>query len=671
MTDEEPDAMDSVDVRTVDINTKKVSHHRRVFGTERRVSMLYQIKDGTVTLGGCLILSHVFFEVRGNEKIAVVGRNGAGKTTLLRLIAGELSLDRDDKREGTGILYARKVTVGMLSQQTFANASCKVGDFLMGECPFKDSFDRDRFEYEKEIDRLLTGLGLTKEDKGKTIGECSGGEQAKIALIRLLLEKPDLLLLDEPTNHLDLEACQWLENYLKTYPYAVVMVSHDRFFLDRVVDVVYELSDRKLTRYAGTYTRYRQEKRKRFQIQRKAYEHQQEEIARLSGMVERFKNKPAKASFARAKRKKIEQMKRVEKPEEDEAHMFTGEIEPLVPGSKWVFTSEHLKIGYDKVLLELTLRIRRGQKIAVLGPNGAGKTAFLKTVAGLIPPLKGEFSMGNRTAIGYFDQMSAGIESEQSVFEHFSSLFPGLSQREARSILGAYLFGGREGEKKVKALSGGEKSRLILCELLQSRPNFMILDEPTNHMDIQAKETMESAFQAYRGTILFVSHDRYFIRQVADAVLIFENQSVMYYPFGYEHYLERKERQGSGSTPAAQIKAEEQALIQQLRAVPKGERHCLREYSTEASYRDWRIRLAGEHLEEIKSKVGELAEKAEGLITSHQQEESFWMGEVWREEGDYRETLKAYEKAWEAWNQGCLEWLDAVEEAGGIEAVCH
>ena len=630
--------------------------------------MLYQIKDGTVTEGGALILSHIFFDIRGNEKIAVVGRNGAGKTTLLRLIAGELTLDRDDKRSGPGILCSRQITVGMLHQQVCLNDSRKVEDLLLEQFPFKNVFEGERFAHEREIDLLFTGMGFEKRDKEKKIEELSGGEQTKLALIRLLLKKPDILLLDEPTNHLDVSACQWLEQYLNAYPGAVVTVSHDRFFLDQVADVVYELSDRILVRYPGTYSQYRKDKLKGYQLQKKAYRRQQEEIVRLERLVERFKNKPAKASFARSKRKAIQRMKRVDQPREDEAHIFTGAIEPLIPGGKWVFTSEHLKIGYDKALVELTLRIRRGQKIAVLGANGAGKTAFLKTVAGLIRPLSGSYSLGSHTTIGYFDQQSAGIQSQKSVLAHFTSVFPGMSQKEARTILGAYLFGGREAQKDVNVLSGGEKARLVLCEILQSRPNFIILDEPTNHMDIQAKETLESAFQAYKGTLLFVSHDRYFIRQVADAILIFENQSVFYYPFGYEHYLERKKRQESGIPLTAQRMAQEQALIESFRAIPGAERHCLRECSTETAYRDWKLRLAGERLEELRLKVEVLYEKIDRLLKSRQAEEGFWLGESWKEEASYREMAEYYEKAWEAWNQGCLEWYEEAQEAGLIES---
>ena len=524
--------------------------------------MKYQIKDGTVTLGGETILSHIDFEIQGNQKIAVVGRNGAGKTTLLRLIAGELSLDRDDRRQGPGITASRQLTVEMLGQQALAGEERTVEELVMLNCPAKGPFDRERFEYEREYDTLFTGLGFQKEDKKRSVAAFFGGQKTKIALIQLLLKKPDLLLLDEPTNHLDMETASWLEGYLRQYPGAVVMVSHDRFFMDRTADIVYELEQGKLTRYPGNYTNYREQKRKNYEIQMKSYLRQQEEIERQEELIKRFKNKPSKAAFARSRKKILERMHPVEKPREDMAHIFTGTITPLIPGSKWVFEAEHLKIGYDKhPLLELSLRSRKGQKIGILGVNGSGKTTFLKTVAGFLPAVAGDCALGNNITIGYFDQYSAAIQSEKTVVEHFSDLFPSLTDKEVRTILGAYLFKGKDGAKRVDDLSGGEKARLVLAELLQSRPNFLILDEPTNHMDIQAKETLESAFQAYEGTILFVSHDRYFIRQVAKSVLIFENNAAFYYPFGYEHYLERKEKEASGEPLAARIKAEDRKSV--------------------------------------------------------------------------------------------------------------
>lgn len=628
-----------------------------------------------------MILSHIDFEIRGNEKIAVVGRNGAGKTTLLRLIAGELELDRDDKRSGPGITRSRRLTVGMLRQQAFSDMDKTVEAELLSACPCQDLYARERFEYEREYDRLFTGFGFSKADKGKRLAEFSGGEQTKIALIRLILEKPDILLLDEPTNHLDIKTVEWIERYLKTYDRAVVMVSHDRFFLDRTADVVYELENRTLTRYPGNYTQYREEKRKRISLQKKVYERQQEEIGRLEGVVERFKHKPKKASFARAKKKQMERMERIEKPREDDVTIFTGELSPLIPGSKWVFEAEHLMLGYDRPLLEVSLRVKRGQKIGLLGPNGAGKTTFLKTVAGFLPPFDGIGTLGVNITIGYFDQHSAEIQSDKTVVEHFKELFPAMTEKDARSILGAYLFSGRDACKKVSGLSGGEKARLVLAELLQSRPNFLVLDEPTNHMDVQAKETLESAFQAYTGTILFVSHDRYFIRQVAESVLIFENQSVSYYPFGYEHYLERKEREQQGEGIAAQVKAEEQALIAGMRAVPKAERHRLREIPEEDAYLDWKLRLIMERLEPAEERYGRLEKEAGELLREWRESEAYWeqrpgeqeprkqgtrQQEFWQQEAEYNRLQAAAAEAWEEWHRLCMEWLDAWIEAGAL-----
>lgn len=586
--------------------------------------MLYQIMDGTLSLGGHLIFSHLDFELKGKERVALVGRNGAGKTTLLRLIAGEVTLDRDDRREGPGIYMSRSLTVGMLSQQAFDHTERTVEEEILMHIPDRDPYGRERFDYEREYDTLFTGLGFSKEDKRRPLSEFSGGQQTRIALICLLLKRPDILLLDEPTNHLDLEACQWLEEYLRQYDQAVVVVSHDRFFLDQVAETVWELEDGRAVRYPGNYTWYRQEKRKRIQLGEKAWERQQQEIRRLEQVIERFKHKPAKASFARAKKKQLERMEKVDKPAKDQVHLFTGDLTPLTLGSKLVFEAEHLKLGYNKPLLELSLRIRRGQKIGLLGPNGGGKSTFLKTVAGLIPAFSGEGRLGKHVTIGYFDQHSARIQSDKSVLDHFRECFPGLTDKEARSALGAYLFRGREAARRVSDLSGGEKARLVLAEILESRPNFLILDEPTNHMDIPAKETLESAFRSYTGTILFVSHDRYFIRQVAESILIFEGGRALYYPFGYEHYAERMKKKSRGQTLAAQIQAEDQALIDSLRAVPRAERHRLREIPTEDAYEDWRLGPVREKMERAGERYGEKLRQAETMGKKWEESREFW-----------------------------------------------
>lgn len=607
--------------------------------------MLLQIQDGSLSVGGQSILSHFTFEIKGNEKIALVGRNGSGKTTLLRLLAGELALDRNDQGQSAGIITSRKLTIGLLCQQTFSDVSVTVEEELLKACPCPDKWDRDRFAWEQEYDRIFTGFGLKKEDKKKRLSQFSGGEQTKIALIRLLLEQPDILLLDEPTNHLDMATVEWLETYLKDYPHAAVIVSHDRFFLDQAADTVYEIQSKCLIRYSGNYTAYREQKHKNFLLQEKAYRHQQEEIERLNELIERFRHKPKKAAFARSRKKILDRMPRIEKPLADDAHIFTGEISPDMLSSKWVLEAEHLQIGYEKTLLELSLRIRRGQKIGIIGSNGAGKSTFLKTAAGLLPPRKGTCNLGLNVLIGYFDQQTASLSSEKTVAEHFHDLFPSMPEKDVRTALGAFLFSGKEASKKVSNLSGGEKSRLVLAELFQSRPNFFLLDEPTNHMDIPARETLESAFRAYTGTLLFVSHDRYFIKQVAESLLIFDDSSVLYYPFGYDHYVEHCRKYASGEDIPARIRAEEQALLAGLKNVPKAERHRLKEIPTDLAYKDWQMHLASEPLLQIR-------EETEQFLSSCDVQKEW-------EDVSYQESRRLEEaELHEKYTQACLDWYE-------------
>lgn len=688
--------------------------------------MLYQIKDGTVSAGGQTILSHVDFYIKEKEKLAVVGKNGAGKTTLLRLLAGELTPDRDDSRGSygrsndmvtgaatagsdldgtakrtqrakkkkpsgnpeTGITMSRNITIDMLRQADKSNQDLTIEQILLESCPDKDTFSKERFDYEMEYDRLFTGFGFEKSDKTRLFRSFSGGEQTKISLIKLLLKKPDLLLLDEPTNHLDMKTVEWLEDYLINYPKAVVIVSHDRAFLDAVATGVYELENGSLHRYAGNYTQYRQQKLKNLQIQRKAYERQQAEIAHNNELIDKFKHKPKKAAFARSRKTMLARMKLIEKPVEDEAHIFTGNIEPQFPGGKWVYEAKKLKIGYDgRALLELSLRIRRGQKIAVIGDNGIGKSTFLKTVAGLIPPIKGTSQLGSNLLVGYFDQQSALIDSEKTVRDHFHELFPALVEKDLRKTLGMYLFGGANASKRISSLSGGEKSRLVLAELLTGRPNLMILDEPTNHMDIPAKETLESAFKAYTGTMLFVSHDRYFIKQVADAILVFENDKVMYYPFGYDHYISRLKASQDGNLPAL-MQAKDAAMVEALAAVPKRERHETRQLSTDEAYLEWKLTLAAEPMmkaadeaEKVYEELceAEIALKAEMLrscdfcekiscgnnlavedkscdISNGKLNQNIINTDTTKENVD--KLRLQYEKVADSWTNECIKWYD-------------
>lgn len=624
--------------------------------------MLYQISNATVSLGGEEILSHIDFEIHGTEKIAITGRNGAGKTTLLRFIAGELSADRDDKRTGPAIHEAHVVNIAMLRQTNEAYGEVSARELCTGKamddaCRQGDDAAAEDGAECWEFERIFTGMGFDKEDEDRPLNSFSGGEQTKISLIRLLLAQPDILLLDEPTNHLDMRAVEWLEEYLRHYPKAVVLVSHDRFFMDRVADVVYEVSNKRLTRYVGNYTEYREQHRKNLEQQQKAWEKNEREKEKLTELIKQFRNKPSKAAFAHSRETMLARLPKLEKPGEQAeraeraeraAHIFVKDIVPEELGAKWVVNAEHLKCGYrsgNNVVVELSMKLQRGYKVAIVGDNGAGKSTFLKTVVGKLRPLDGKCTIGNRVTIGYFDQQSAELQSDKTVIEHFAKQFPAMNDRDLHTTLALYLFKGADAYKKVSDLSGGEKARLVLAEMLTSKPNFLVLDEPTNHMDIDAKETLESAFKAYKGTILLVSHDRYLVSRLAEAFYIFEDGRAFYYPFDYEHYLERLERletarrvngygasigasmDGAGVTDVAMRKAgrmttrtgaadvqseimglvtaEDEAIIQGLKAVPKKERHEIGFKSTEEAHEDWQLRLTNDDLEEARRRVEE------------------------------------------------------------------
>ena len=604
--------------------------------------MLLELRDCTVMLGGKTVLDHLDFAVRGTERIALVGRNGAGKTTLLRLLLGELEPERDDKNPGAGRFTARAVRIGMLSQQPAGDPDCLLADFLKKAETGPAQDERAQAQRQAEVDRMLTGFGFPLTDKEKRLREFSGGEQTRLALIALLLSEPDILLLDEPTNHLDEEVVEWLEEVLIHYPKAVVMVSHDRYFLDQTAEVVYELEDGRAFRYAGNYSAYRQQKTASLRRRLQAYERQQEEIRRLNDLIERFRHKPRKAAFARSRKKILERMELIEKPREDTARIYVGEIVPASRCSKWPVETEKVKIGYDHALAELTLRVRRGQKLGVLGPNGAGKTTFLKTVAGRLSPLSGKLSLGNGVEAAYFDQQSAAIGDPASVKDWFLARYPALTEKELRSTLAAWLFTGRDLGKRVCDLSGGEKSRLVLVSLLFAKPNLLLLDEPTNHMDIPARETVESILAAYTGTLILISHDRYLIDRIADSLLIFggEGDPVLYYPFSYRHFRERKNLSKSLTDLSAVRSAKEQAMIDGLKAVPRGS-HRMRELSAEAVWEDWQFRLCREELEEAEKRA-----------------ETAWQ-RTFTEEGWLQpEAAGEREAAWEKWTAACLHWYD-------------
>ena len=625
--------------------------------------MLLEITDGSVSLGGRTILSHFGFEIHGSEKIALTGRNGAGKTTLLRVLAGELELDANEKNPLSGMKKARALKAGMLGQVYTGDPERTLEEQFGADLADLGEDSAERQAAEREADRLLAGFGFSAEARGRRLREFSGGEQRKLSLISLLLAKPDLLLLDEPTNHLDVETTEWLEEEIKAYPYAVVMVSHDRYFLEQTAQFVVEIVNGRTTRYAGNYSRFRKEKAASAERQRRAYERQQEEIRRLEALIERFRTKPRKAAFARSRKKILERMERIEKPVEDLAVIHTGEINPAHRGCRIPIETEKLAFGYGEPLKELTFRLRRGQKIGILGANGSGKTAFLRTLAGEIPKLSGKLSIGEGVEMGYFGQDSAEISGGETVEEWFREKYPLLKEQDVRHRLAGFLFRGRDLKKKISDLSGGEKARLVLAGVLEAAPNLLVLDEPTNHMDIPAKETLESIFRDYRGTMIFVSHDRYFTDRTADSLLIFgkAGDPVMYYPFGYSHYRERKNRGRFGENLSRQRTAEEQAMIEGLRSVPK-RGHLPGELPVEEASWDWAMREALTEMEEAEASVRAARKEAE---------EAEW--EAWEAGGipgpSGEEAGKPGNDRLEQlvlrWTKACVAWYDVWQERAG------
>ncbi len=452
------------------------------------------------------------------------------------------------------------------------------------------------FYFEKEYEAAIKHFGFTEEQKYRPLSEFSGGQRTKIAFLKLLLSKPDILLLDEPTNHLDIEAVEWLEGYLKDYKKAFVVVSHDRMFLDNTVNTVYEIEHGKTHKYAGNYTQFVKAKRELREQQKKEYEAQKKEIKRLTELVEKFRYKPTKAAMAQSKLKQIEKMKPAEMPETYDMRTFHAEFEPEDIGVKDVLSVKSLVIGYDEPLSAVNLEMKRGAKVGIIGGNGLGKSTFIKTLMGMVKPLGGEYSFGTRVNIGYFDQQMAQYSSRDTVLEDFLKAFPGMTDFEARSALGAFLFSGEEVFKTVDMLSGGERVRLALCKIFKRRPNFLILDEPTNHMDIVGKETLEEMLMNFGGTVLFVSHDRYFIGKISDSLLVFEKDAVSYYPYGYTQYLE-----GKKESPSEEKPQEVQAKQKKSYTTPLKEKS---KYEKAIAKAEEKISLLEEKIDGLKAELG-------------------------------------------------------------------
>jgi len=609
--------------------------------------MLYRIVDGIISFGADVILDDINFEVKNKkEKIAIIGRNGSGKTTLLRAISGEVSLTKTDSNDGR-ILKDPNVSIGYLKQITFDDLSLTLDDeirkvfksiidmknrleelvtLMEGNADEKlaseytnlheNFIDLGGYYYEKEYDVMLKSFGFDLSDKDKKLSQFSGGQLTKLAFIKLLLSKPDILLLDEPTNHLDISTIAWLEGYLKDYSRAVVIVSHDRMFLDRIVDSVYEITYGKVIHYTGNYSDYVRIKKERYEKQLKDHIAQQKEIKRLTELVEKFKNTPTKVAMTRSKLKMIEHMELIARPADYDTKSFKAAYIPrLEPGKDILFVKD-LEVGYDRVLSKVNLDLKRGERLGIIGDNGIGKSTLLKTIVGDIKAISGEYKYGVNVEVGYFDQQMAQYSSGKTVLDDFWDEFPHLMQTDVRNALGAFLFTQDEVYKEVAMLSGGERVRLTLAKIFQRKPNVLILDEPTNHMDLIGKETLEAMLKNFEGTVIFVSHDRYFVKQVATQLLVMTGEGAKLYPFGYESYEEEVNKSllsqvgSEGSkTGYASAKSNDKALNQDNKETLTTAQASY-QAGKDAARKKKRIEKLEELIEKLEAEIDELKEKA-------------------------------------------------------------
>ncbi|WP_404803562.1 ATP-binding cassette domain-containing protein [Lysinibacillus sp. S1] len=573
------------------------------------------------------ILSGVKLEVQHRDRVALVGRNGAGKSTLLKIIAGQMSYDSGD------IIIPKDIQIGYLEQHAGLNSTLTIWNEMMTifesllaqeqllrsleqqmadptvyENPtmyakvmseydqlqhtFKDA---GGYQYESDIRSVLHGMQFYSEDYDKPISSLSGGQRTRLALAKLLLSKPDLLILDEPTNHLDIETLSWLESYLKGYEGAILIVSHDRYFLDQVVSIVYEVSRHRVTKYPGNYSAYLDEKAKNYERDVKLFERQQDEKAKLEDFIQKNIARASTTKMAQSRRKMLERTEWMESPDGDEKSASFGFTIERQSGND-VLSVDELTIGYNDRTISsgINLRTFREDRIALVGPNGVGKSTLLKTIVKDLSPLGGSIRYGTNVQIGYYDQEQAKLSSNKSVLKELWDEWPLMNEKDIRTVLGRFLFSGEDVDKAVSSLSGGEKARLALAKLMMQKANFLILDEPTNHLDLDSKEVLENALIDSPGTLLFVSHDRYFINRIATKVVELSGTGSFEYLGDYDYYVEKKQE----LLELAQMKAASQPQVQQ--DLP--DKTSTSKIDKEAKKRERQIRRT---IEDLESKMQE------------------------------------------------------------------
>ena len=536
--------------------------------------IVLQVNKLSKYFGAEQILSNIKLEVQHRDRVGLVGRNGAGKSTLLKIIADQISYDEGE------IIKSKDLSIGYLAQNTGLQSDLSIWDEMLtvftpllslekqlrsleNQMTQPDIYNNEEkygrimkeydhlqvtfkeqggYQYEADIRSVLHGLQFQKFDYDTPVSSLSGGQRTRLALGKLLLAQPQLLILDEPTNHLDIETLSWLEQYLSGYKGAVLIVSHDRYFMDKVVTVIYELSRTSIKKYHGNYSRYLERKAEDFEKEMKQYEKQQDEIAKLNDFIQKNIVRASTTKRAQSRRKQLERMTVMDRPQGDEkSASFTFRMDKQ--SGNVVATISDVAIGYqgNTISSDIHLSITKGDSIALVGPNGVGKTTLLKTVIGKLEPMKGSVSFGSNVVIGYYDQEQANLTSNKRILNELWDDYPSMNEKDIRTVLGNYLFSGDDVLKPVSALSGGEKARLALAKLMLQGANFLILDEPTNHLDLDSKIVLENALVEFPGTILFVSHDRYFINRIASKVIEMSPSGSEEFLGDYDYYLQKKQ----------------------------------------------------------------------------------------------------------------------------------
>ncbi|MFZ3579560.1 ABC-F family ATP-binding cassette domain-containing protein [Virgibacillus sp. DJP39] len=633
--------------------------------------IIMQLNDISKSFGAEKILSNIKLEIKDQDRIAIVGRNGAGKSTLLKIMAGEFSYDE-------GVMHKPKdLSVGYLSQNTGLESTKTIWDEMLSvfetllrkeqelrkieeamtqaatlsddnynqllqeyDTKQQSFITEGGYQYAASIKSVLNGLHFYESDYQTRISTLSGGQKTRLALGKLLLQKPSLLILDEPTNHLDIETLGWLENYLSNYPGAVTIVSHDRYFLDKTVSIVYEISYHKVRKYYGSYSKYLEQRALDYEQEFKEFEKQQTEIKQLEDFVARNLVRASTTKRAQSRRKKLEKMDKLDRPKGDESSAKFSFDSTKRSGND-VLKIHDLAFKYDDgnhyLFEKMNLHVNRNDSIALVGPNGVGKTTLLKMITGQYKPSTGSIQIGTNVEIGYYDQEQTNLNPNNTVLQELWNRYPQENEKDIRTVLGNFLFSGDDVLKPVHALSGGEKARLSLAKLMMLNANFLVLDEPTNHLDIDSKEVLESALIDYNGTIIFVSHDRYFINKIAEQVVEIQTDHVTNYLGDYDYYIAKKEEQ-----------AERERLQQeQLKSVAAD--------TGKSSFKEEKVRQREERkvqrrIEELENMIEEKENELAGLELEMTKPEVFQDHEkalaLTQESSDIKQTLEQLMEEW-------------------------